>query len=61
MGILILMAGVTLFLASSIFLIFAYYRGSSKPQQSRFYYESPIPTLSAFESSGGGVKESYIG
>lgn len=46
LGILILMAGLTLFWASSIFLVYNYYRSGSRPQQSRYYMETSIPISS---------------
>lgn len=61
-GILILMAGLTLFWGASIFLVYVQYRSSSNPQQARYYFEGTIPTSSPTNlERSTGVKESYIG
>lgn len=57
-GILLLLVGLTLFWSSSIFLVYVFYRGSSRPQQSRFYYEPPQPAATSFETTN--ARECYI-
>lgn len=59
-GILMLMAGLTLFWGGSIYLVYTYYRGNSKPQQSRYYYNTTLPMRSSSPNQVG-VKENYIG
>lgn len=58
-GILILMAGLTIFWGSSIYLVYAYYRKGSKPQQSRYYYDTTLP-IHTITSPMDQTREKYI-
>lgn len=70
-GILILMAGLTLFWGASIFLVYVHYTGTSSPHQGRYYFNgtstmSPnvLPTTATTSSYPARrsvvVKEAYI-
>lgn len=58
-GILILMVGLTIFWGSSIYLVYGYYRKGSKPQQSRYYFDTTLPTQSII-SPMDQTKEKYV-
>lgn len=58
-GILILMAGLTLFWGSSIFLVYTYYRKGPQSQQNRYYYDTTLPIQSII-SPLDQTREKYI-
>lgn len=53
------MGGLTLFWGSSIFLVYVYYRGGSKPQQSRYYFDTTKTTLTGNRENA--INENFIG
>ena len=60
-GILILMAGLTLFWGASVFLVYVHYRSRSSPRQGQYYFDEMAPTSNTSDLGHTTIKENCIG